>query len=152
MKKYFLAIPLLFYVLVSFAKTEETQIQIINKVTQQWAQALSARDPEKIADLYDEEAILYATFDNKIEDRKDIIAYFKNLMKNPGLNVTFQEQHIRVFWETAVNSGFYTFNYQANGKNVSVPARYTFVYILGPKGWLILDHHSSVFPNEIKKS
>lgn len=147
LKKYFIAVVLLFYSVVALATN--SSIQDIQKVTNQWAVALSSGDPEKIANLYDKEALLYATFKNRIENHQDLVAYFKNLMQKPNLKVDFQKQDIRVFWETAINSGLYTFSYTANGKTVSVPARYTFVYILEPNGWMIVDHHSSVLPEKV---
>lgn len=147
MKKYVLAIFLIFYAVTALAIPKHTPEEI-EKVSNQWAMSLSAGDPEKIAKLYDKNAILYATFKNKIDNPRDLIAYFKNLMKHQDLKVQFQKKNIRIFWETAVNSGLYTFSFNEKGKVVTIPARYTFVYVLEPEGWMIIDHHSSVLPDK----
>ncbi len=147
MKKYLLAIFLVFYALTAVAANKHTSEEI-DKVSNQWAMALSSGDPEKVASLYDKNALLYATFKNKIDNHHELVDYFKNLMKHPNLRVQFQKIYIRVFWETAVNSGLYTFSYNEKGKVITVPARYTFVYVLEPEGWMILDHHSSVLPDK----
>lgn len=147
MKKYILSIIFLFYSGFAFAITQSDPD--IQKLSQQWANALSSRDPQKIAALYDKNAFLYATFTNKISRQDDLVSYFKKLMAHQGLAVQFNKQNIRRYKETAIDSGLYTFSYvDDNGKTVKVPARYTFVYSLEPQGWAIVDHHSSVLPEE----
>lgn len=147
MKKYFLLMALFFNVSV-FAASQPAVNHKIQQVGQQWAIALSSENPEKIAALYDRHAFLYATFANEINTHQGIVDYFKNLMRNKDLKVRFDQQNIRVYGRAALNSGLYTFSYQKNGKTISVPARYTFVYVLEPKGWMIVDHHSSVLPKK----
>ncbi len=144
MKKYLWTIFLVFFAFAAQAATDST-LEIKN-LGQQWATALASGNPEKIAMLYDPEAFVYATYHTKIATRPELIAYFKKLMKLPDLKVTFNQQNVRVFWGTAINSGLYTFSYKENNKTVNVPARYTFVYILSPAGWVITEHHSSVLP------
>lgn len=64
----------------------------------------------------------------------------------PGHKVSFVDQLIRVYGETAINTGYYTFSYVKDGETKTIPARYRFVYVKGDKGWLIVDHHSSAVP------
>src|SRR6266487_1397150 len=42
------------------------------------------------------------------------------------------------------DSGLYTFSYTKDGKEVRVPARFTFVFRRSPAGWLIVSFFSSV--------
>lgn len=145
MKQYFLAILFFFYAATAIAATNpDPQIQ---KLGQDWAMALSSGDPQKIVALYDNNAILYATFTDQINSRQGLVDYFTKLMQNKNLKVEFNNQNIRRYSDTAINSGLYTFSFDSNGKTVKVPARYSFVYSLVPnKGWLIVDHHSSKLP------
>lgn len=112
-----------------------------------WSEALASRDANKISELYDKHAILYATFSNMLTQPEEIHHYFVKLMQNEKLNVHFIRQEVRVSGNTAINSGLYIFTYEKDHRLVKVPARYTFVYAKTSDHWLIIDHHSSVLPN-----
>jgi len=126
-----------------FVKDEQNSIQ---RVTDEWAKTLNAHDPIKVAALYDESFILYATLKTRINTMEGLVQYFTDLVKRDSFKVVFNEQSIRVYGATAVNSGIYTFSYKENGKVKELVARFTFVYALTPAGWKIVDHHSSVLP------
>lgn len=145
LKKSLLGLLLFFYTCCIFAAT--ISAESVAKATASWATALSARDPQKITLLYDNKAYLYATYQNMIDNQKGIENYFKKLMQHQNLAVTFNKENIRLYGETAINSGLYTFSYDENGKHVAIPARFTFVYTLTPTGWMIVEHHSSVLPD-----
>jgi hypothetical protein len=140
----FLSLFLFLYAATSFALTANEQS--VRDAGQQWATALGEHNPKKVTALYDKNAYVYPTFENMADSQADILAYFKKIVQNKGLHVTFLKQHVRVYGETAVNSGEYVFAFEREGKPVEVPARYTFVYILTPQGWKIVDHHSSILP------
>lgn len=146
MQKALIFLILIFYPIFSIAATDPQKSPEIQQAVNQWTVALSSGDPEKIAALYDDNAFLYATFRDKISDHQKIADYFKMLMANKDLKVQFTAQNIRVYYGAAVNSGLYVFSYLHDGKVVEVPARFTFVYALEPTGWKIIDHHSSVLP------
>ena len=76
----------------------------------------------------------------------DIAAYFHKLTQNPNLKATVQTEKIHTFADGGADSGLYTFSYTKDGKEVRVPARFTFVFHRTPAGWLIVSHHSSVVP------
>ena len=65
------------------------------------------------------------------------------LRKRP---VKFGDQLIRVYGNTAVNTGYYTFSYVKDGETESIPARYSFTYVKDGDEWKIVDHHSSAVP------
>jgi hypothetical protein len=75
--------------------------------------------------------------------RDYFIGAFKVL---PGLKVTFGDELIRVYGNTAVNTGYYTFTYTKDGETKNLPARYSFTYVKNGDRWLIVDHHSSAMP------
>lgn len=146
MKRILISVVLFLYTSLSFAA--ESQLQSVNQATQAWVNAIDARNAQQITALYDPQAILYATFKNMIDDQQGIYNYFKKLTANQNLKVKMNKENIRLYGETAINSGIYTFSYDENGKHIIVPARYTFVYTDAPKGWIIVDHHSSVLPEK----
>jgi len=147
LKKYLLAFILTVFSLTAFASAPTTaNNEEIQKTMQSWADALSSGDPQKIVNLYDKNAFLYATFKNVLDTPEEKLAYFKGLMQHPNLKVTFKTKNIRTYHQIAISSGLYNFSYDNQGKKRTVPARYTFVYSHEPTGWLIVEHHSSVLP------
>jgi len=132
-----------FFTVQALADTENSEVSNAGVM---WGKALESRQPQSIADLYSKEAYLYPTFENIKDSHKTILDYFVQLTKNDALKVVFNQQHIQLFGNIAVNSGFYTFSYKKEGKVVTVPARYTFVYLHEGNKWLIVNHHSSVLP------
>ena len=53
---------------------------------------------------------------------------------------------VRVYGDTAINSGYYTFSYEKDGQPTQLPARYSFALVKRDGKWLIVDHHSSTMP------
>ena len=110
------------------------------------ARQRNERNPRHAA-LYAPDATLLSTFDPKpLETPAEITAYFHKLTQNPNLKATVQTEKIRTFADGGEDSGLYTFSYTKDGKEVRVPARFTFVFQRTPAGWLIVSHHSSVVP------
>jgi uncharacterized protein (TIGR02246 family) len=113
-----------------------------------WSQVFVEDDPDSILALYAPDAVLWGTLSPTIRQGPTALReYFASAFKAlPGHRVRFGEQLIRVYGSTAINSGYYTFSYVKDGETRTIPARYTFVYAKGDKGWLIVDHHSSAMP------
>lgn len=116
--------------------------------TQTWALALGQDDPEKVLPLYADDAVLWGTLSPTVRsDRAAVRDYFVTAFKVlPGLKVAFGDQLIRVYGNTAVNTGYYTFSFVKDGQSKSLPARYSFVFVNNGDRWLIVDHHSSAMP------
>ena len=144
MKRIFTTLILFFYTSLSFAVT--SQEQAVMQASQTWANAIDSHNVQQITSLYDPQAYLYATFQDMIDNQQGIYNYFKKLVTHPNLKVDFIKEHVRLYGETAINSGLYDFSYDENGKHINIPARYTFVYAQSPNGWIIVEHHSSVLP------
>jgi uncharacterized protein (TIGR02246 family) len=113
-----------------------------------WADAFSAETPDRLLALYDREAVLWGTLSPKRRDDPEAIRdYMVNAFKAlHNHKVSFGDQLIRVYGDTAINTGYYTFTYTKDGESKSLPARYSFVYKKRDGKWMIVDHHSSAMP------
>jgi hypothetical protein len=121
----------------------------VHAALHRWVETLgSGKGEAPIAALYAPDAILLSTFDPKpLETPAEITSYFHKLTQNPNLKATVQSEKIQTFADDGgEDSGLYTFSYTKDGKEVRVPARFTFVFRRTPAGWLIVSHHSSVVP------
>ena len=115
--------------------------------TAAWRAAYESRDPARIAAMYDSDAVLWGTTAKTVASNAPAIAeYFKDAGKRPNARVAFGEQHIRVYGDVAVNTGYYMFSDVRDGQQASVPARFTLVFRNRDGKWLIVGHHSSRVP------
>ncbi len=57
---------------------------------------------------------------------------------------------MRVYGDTAINTGYYTFSYEKDGEMKSLPPRYSFSLVKRNGKWLLADHHSSGMPAPVK--
>ena len=117
-----------------------------------WAAALGEDEPDKVLQLYSDDAVLWGTLSPTVRaDRSALRDYFVSAFRVlPGLKVSFGDQLIRVYGSTAVNTGYYTFTYVKDGETKIFPARYSFTYVKNGENWLIVDHHSSAMPQAPK--
>jgi len=116
--------------------------------TAKWAQTLGQNDPDKVLLLYATDGVLWGTLSPTVRaDRAALRDYFVTAFKVlPGLKVAFGEQLIRVYGNTAVNTGYYTFSYTRDGEAKTLPARYSLTFVKEGENWMIVDHHSSAMP------
>lgn len=116
--------------------------------TAKWAEVFVNDNPDPILALYDQEAVLWGTLSPKVRNTPELVRdYFVAAFKAlPGHKVTFGEQLIRIYGDTAVNTGYYTFTYVKDGETKTIPARYSFTYVKRGNAWMIVDHHSSAMP------
>jgi len=116
--------------------------------TAKWAEVFVLDDPDPILDLYDKEGVLWGTISaTRRDDPAALRDYFVKAFKAlPGHKVAFGDQLIRVYGNTAINTGYYTFSFVKDGEAKSLPARYSFVYHKRNGAWKIVDHHSSKMP------
>jgi len=115
---------------------------------QAWVEAFNTRDPKRIVALYAPDAVFWGTTAKTIATTPESIwAYFKDAGQRPWTRVTIDAQHERVYGDTAIVSGAYTFSDVRDGVATNMrPARFTFVFRRDGNGWLIVDHHSSRVP------
>src|SRR5262245_29963312 len=97
---------------------------------------------------YSKDAVLWGTLSPTVRsDPAGLKAYFVGAYQAlPKLTVKFGEQLIRVYGDTAVNTGYYTLFYTKDGEAKSIPARYSFTYVKDGNDCKIVDHHSSAMP------
>jgi hypothetical protein len=97
--------------------------------TQAWVDAFGSRNPDQVVALYDAEAVLWGTVEQKIRDNPAAISdYFKLLSNLTQAKVVVGEQRIRVYGDTAINTGYYTFTLERDGQPRTFPARFSFTY------------------------
>ena len=130
--------------LVSLAGPKED----VAAATMKWSETLAQNDPDKIVLLYATDGVLWGTLSPTVRsDRAALRDYFVTAFKVlPKLKVSFGEQFIRVYGDTAVNTGYYTFSYVKDGEPKTLPARYSFTFVKEGGNWMIVDHHSSAMP------
>lgn len=116
--------------------------------TAKWGETLGQDNPDKVLALYATDAVLWGTLSPTVRsDRAALRDYFVSAFRIlPGLKVSFGEQLIRVYGNTAVNTGYYTFAYTKDGEAKTLPARYSLVFVKDGENWMIVDHHSSAMP------
>ena len=141
--------PLLLFVftVAAFAGDKEDVAAAMNM----WKENLAVgttENPDKILSLYAQDAVLWGTISTTIRPTPASIRdYFVNAYKKlPKLTVVFEDPQIRIYGNTAINSGYYTFSYLKDGETKSLPARYSFTLVKRGGHWLIVDHHSSGMP------
>jgi uncharacterized protein (TIGR02246 family) len=115
---------------------------------QAWVEAFNSRDPMRIVALYAPDAVFWGTTAKTIATTPESVwAYFKDAGQRPWTRVTIDAQYERVYNDTAIVSGAYTFSDVRDGVAANVrPARFTFVFRRDGSRWLIVDHHSSRVP------
>ena len=110
-----------------------------------WLETLLSKDPQKMADLYSENATFLPTLSADFKIGRDgAKGYFTHfLAKNPvGKIITDEVQEIDE--NNYIHSGFYDF--EINKQIVN--ARFTFVWQKINGVWKIIHHHSSLTPKE----
>ncbi len=139
-----LSIVLLSFIPIASAGPKED----VAAATLAWGRALGEDNPDKVLPLYSNDAVLWGTLSPTVRsDRPTLRDYFVTAFKVlPGLKVAFGDQLIRMYGDTAVNTGYYTFSYVKDGETKSLPARYSFTYVKNGEHWLIVDHLSSAIP------
>jgi hypothetical protein len=116
--------------------------------TQKWATVFADNNPDTILALYSKDAVLWGTLSSTVRsDPAALKAYFVGAFQAlPKATVKFGDQLIRVYGDTAVNTGYYTFSYTKDGETKSIPARYSFTFVKDGNECKIVDHHSSAVP------
>ena len=115
---------------------------------QKWGTVFADNNPDTIMPLYAKDGVLWGTLSPTVRsDPAALKAYFVAAFQAlPKATVKFGDQLIRVYGDTAVNTGYYTFSFTKDGETKSIPARYSFTYVKDGNDWKIVDHHSSSMP------
>ncbi|WP_037676888.1 SgcJ/EcaC family oxidoreductase [Streptomyces griseus] len=115
----------------------------------QWNAALQTRDPEKVADLYADDAVLLPTLSNKIRtDHAEIADYFEHFLQKKPVGKKVETIVNVLDGNSAIDAGVYRFTFTdpKTGKKSVAEARYTYEYEKRDGEWKIVNHHSSAMP------
>lgn len=115
-----------------------------------WSAALASGDAAQIADLYAPDAVLLPTASYQIRlEPGQIRRYFQDIMQRTP-SARFMEVHSRRLDTVGINSGIYTFKmHRDDGTPFELVCRFTFVYLLFDGVWKIIEHHSSIMPDQL---
>jgi uncharacterized protein (TIGR02246 family) len=137
----FTALALLLSTSLSAATPEEE----IRAVAQAWVEGIGKGDADYMTSLYADDAILHGTTSPVLREGHALIReYFANIAANPPTMSFIEPMHIRIYGDTAINTGNYATRF--NAEQEPIVLRYSFVYHKFPEGWKIVDHHSSRMP------
>ena len=129
----------------------KTSTQEIAALFDRWNASLATLDPDKMAALYTQEAVLLPTLSNKPRtNHEEIREYFVHFLeKKPQGTIDFRI--IKIGCDSASDTGLYTFTlHDTKGKAQQVSARYSYVYEYLNGQWLIEHHHSSAMPEPVR--
>ena len=116
--------------------------------TLKWVTTFAEGNADRMAALYARDAVLWGTTSPSIRaDPAAVKNYFTRafaVISEP--KVSLVEQHIRVYGDTAINTGLYSVSFVRKGAPVAGPARFSFTYVKRGGEWMIVDHHSSAVP------
>jgi uncharacterized protein (TIGR02246 family) len=123
---------------------EATGRQDVIAASNAWIAAYNSRDPARISAMYEPDAVFWGTTSNTIRATPaDVFDYFKAARNRPEARVAITDQHVRIAGDMAFSAGSYTFTNVVDGKTVSEPSRFTFVFRYRDGGWKMVHHHSS---------
>lgn len=112
--------------------------------TAAWVDAFNSRDAKRMASLYDSEAVIADAAEAKPRVGGAAIAdYYTANARRSTQRMALGERSIRVFGDTAIDSGTLTFFEMRDGQATTMPARYSLTYRNRGGKWLIIDHQSS---------
>ena len=112
-----------------------------------WAAAFAGDRIETLLALYADDAILWGTLSPIRRDSPAAIRdYFEPVFAFSDRRAEFREPRVRIYENTAINTGSYTVSWQGDDGLVNIDARYSFAYVKRCGRWQIVDHHSSAMP------
>jgi hypothetical protein len=99
-------------------------VQIAAAAGQKWGTVFAENNPDTMVPFYAKDGVLWGTLSPTVRsDPSAVKAYFVGAFQAlPKATVKFGDQLIRVYGDTAVNTGYYTFSYTKDGETKSIPA------------------------------
>lgn len=119
----------------------------VDAATSRWISAFNRKSVSDIVALYAPDAVLFGTSSPVLRDSPALVLdYFRSLPSLGDATISLGEHRVQVFGDVAISTGFYTRSATEDGKVVSNPARFSFVYAKRGGTWVIVNHHSSALP------
>lgn len=114
-----------------------------------WIDQINSGNLEQVVSLYSQDALLFATFDEKPLNSPALIdGYFDSFLARDGAGVELDSAsvcHSKLGENHYSSTGLYTFFFKEGDQHVRQKARFTFIFNLQKTG-SIIHHHSSVIP------
>jgi uncharacterized protein (TIGR02246 family) len=132
------------------SKKEKIHDKIARENFEKWNEALKSKDPDKVAELYSDEATFLATVSGKFRKEKaDAKEYFVHFLENNPEGEIKEEEVTDLGADSYMHTGMYDFRVGPEEDRKTVEARFTFIWRKNKGGkWEILHHHSSKVPVE----
>jgi len=112
-----------------------------------WASAFAGGRIETLLALYADDAVLWGTLSPIRRDTPEGIRdYFEPVFRCTNRRAEIRSSRVRIYENTAINTGSYTVSWHGDDGPVNIEARYSFTYIKRCGRWQIVDHHSSAMP------
>jgi uncharacterized protein (TIGR02246 family) len=119
----------------------------VEATTARWIDAFNRRSSTDIVALYASDAVFFGTSSPVLRDKPELVQeYFQSLATMGDAVISMGDHRVQVLGRVAINTGYYTRTAKQDGKEVKSPARFSFVYEKRGGKWLIVNHHSSAFP------
>ena len=117
------------------------------RLLDRWIEAISRRDSEAVAGLYDPEAQLWGTLAAQLRTDPDAFAdYFRRFLACDCMRAELGDVELRTLTDGLVlAAGDYRFFWKNASDREETQARARFTMVLGERegSWRILQHHSS---------
>jgi uncharacterized protein (TIGR02246 family) len=121
----------------------DTAIQEGSSLLDAWAEAFNTREPERVAAMYAEDALLHGT---SLAQLRVGIAQIRSYFRGTS-TVEFGERHfVRLSDDNLLGVGHYHFSRIEDGREIVTAARFTFIFRRREGAWKVLHHHSSAEP------
>lgn len=134
----------------TFSQNKTERLEIVQLNFAKWNDALKSGDPQKVAELYAEDATFLPTFSADLKIGKgEAEDYFEHFLKQIPVSEIVKEKIHFLGQEYYSHSGFYNFETGSENPKPITKARFTFIWGKNIKGeWEILEHHSSEMPKK----
>jgi uncharacterized protein (TIGR02246 family) len=140
--------------LTSVEKAIATKLKLeqdaVEAIATKWMALVTSGRPTagtEVTDLYTKDAVLMGADSTEMRNSpEEIRSYFNTFTRLPNLAITGYSGSVRVYGDSAVETGYYTFAYNKGEKRETVPARFSIHYRRVNGEWKINDHHSSRLP------
>ena len=124
----------------------QSTVAEIEGLFSEWNKALVSGDPDEVVRLYATNAILIPTLSNKPRtSHAEIRDYFAQTFMPRGPSGTIVKAYVRVFADIAICSGIFAFTFSDRS---AAQVRKSFVHRWNGEEWLIVEHHSSLMPEQ----
>ena len=129
--------------------SSEQSKSAVNTLLEDWANAFSAPDVESIIACYSEDAVLWGTFSPELRRTPEAIRnYFEPYFALEMHRIEIESLIIQTYGEAAVGSGIYKVSLKRESALEVTMARFSFTCLKQDGRWQIVNHHSSLVPEQ----